>query len=80
VESLLRPGGSSGEESRISFQDAGSEDDAGTPVVQRDRKGQDAPGKGLGGGIIGLEEEAAPGAIDVGLAGFRHGAQDLVPV
>ena len=69
----------SGEEVGGAFQDAGGEDDAGAAVVKGDGEGEDAPGEGLVG-EAGVKEEAAPGAVDVGLASLRDGAEDFVPI
>jgi hypothetical protein len=62
-------GGGAVAEDGGALEDAGGEDHAGAAVVQSDGEGEDAPGEGLAG-IVGLEEEAAAGAVDVGLAGL----------
>jgi hypothetical protein len=61
------------------FDDAGGEDHAAAVVVQCDGEGEDAPGEVLllwpGGG-----EQAALGAVDVGLASEADGLDDVAPV
>jgi hypothetical protein len=61
------------------FEDAGGEDGSAAVVMERDGEGENAPGELLlvGAGMI---EQAAAGAIDVGLAAVADGLDDFVPV
>ena len=59
----------SGEEGWGAFQDAGGEDYSRAAVVEGYGESKDAPREGLAGDV-GLEEEAAAGAIDVSFAGI----------
>jgi hypothetical protein len=61
------------------FEDAGGEDSSAAVVVERDGEGEDAPGELLLVGA-GMVEQAAAGAIDVGLAAVADGLDDFVPV
>ena len=56
-------------------EDAGGEDCAAAVVVEGDGEGEDAPGEALLLGF-GLIEEAAAGAVDVGLAAVADGLED----
>jgi hypothetical protein len=61
------------------FEDARGEDGSAAVVVERDGERENAPGELL---LIGtrLVEEAAAGAVDVGLAAVTDGLKNLAPV
>ena len=69
----------SGGEGGGAFEDTSGEQNSGARVVEGDREGQNAPG-GILLSCTGKSEQAAPGAIDIGLTGLSNGAQHIAPV